>query len=55
MTLAQLINEAMHCGRKFSSSWIPLKLDGQEVEISFTPKRTKDSIGWEINLNIEKR
>lgn len=53
MTLAELIIEAKKVERNFTSAWIPLKLDGHDVEIGFEPKGSYDE-GYVINLRIRK-
>ena len=54
MTLAELITKAELCGRRFSTAYIPLKFDGQDVEISLEPIHSYPD-GWIINLKIEKK
>ena len=54
MTLAELIKHAISVGNQFSTSWIPLKLDGEDVDITFTPEGSNDT-EWVINLKIEKK
>lgn len=53
MTLAELIIEANQVQRKFTTAWIPLKLDGHDVEIGFEPKGSYDE-GYVINMRIRK-
>ena len=53
MTLAELIIEANKVQRNFSTAWIPLKLDGHDVEIKFEPKGSYDE-GYVINMRIRK-
>ena len=53
MTLAELITEANKMQRKFTTAWIPLKLDGHDVEIEFEPKGSYDD-GYVINMRIRK-
>ena len=53
MTLAELIIEATKVQRKFTTAWIPLKLDGHDVEIGFEPKGSYDE-GYVINMRIRK-
>lgn len=53
MTLAELIIEAKKAGRNFTTAWIPLKLDGHDVEIGFDPKGSYDE-GYVINIRIRK-
>lgn len=51
MTLAELITEATKVQREFTTAWIPLKLDGHDVEIGFEPKGSYDE-GYVINMRI---
>ena len=53
MTLAELITEANKVQRSFTTAWIPLKLDGHDVEIGFEPKGSYDK-GYVINMRIRK-
>ena len=54
MTLAELIQDAQRVGDLFTSAWIPLKLDGQDADISFEPEGNNEN-GWVVNLKIEKK
>ena len=54
MTLAELMEAARRVGYPFTTAWIPLKLDGKDVEITFKPEQSEDS-NWIINLKIEKK
>ena len=54
MFLADLIKKAKECSFHFSTGWIPLKYEGQDVEINFAPEGDNDK-GWVINLKIEKK
>lgn len=55
MTLEELIQDAQRVGNLFTSAWIPLKLKGKDVKIKFEPIPTDSTIGWVINLKIEKK
>ena len=52
MTLAELMQKADECQMQFSTAWIPLKLEGRDVTISFHPEGSNDT-GWVINILIE--
>jgi len=52
MTLAELMQKADACQMKFSTAYIPLKLEGRDVEISFVPEGSNEK-GWVINILIE--
>jgi len=54
MVLAELIQKAEYTGKRFSTAWIPLKLDGKDVEIDFEPYGSNQD-GWVINLRITKK
>ena len=54
MTLAELIMKAEQVSRMFNTSWIPLKLNGKDVEIDFDPYGSNQD-GWVINLKIVKK
>ena len=54
MTLADLMYKARQCGDNFNTAWIPLKLNGQDVDISFEPEGSNDT-GWIINIKVEKK
>ena len=54
MTLGRLIRTAEIVGNQFITWDIPLKLDGQDVDISFETIHSYPD-GWIINLKIEKK
>ena len=54
MTLAELIIKAKECNNMFSTAWVPLKLDGQDVDISFEPEGSNYT-GWVVNIKVEKK
>ncbi len=58
MTLAELITNASLLGRQFSSSQIPLRYDGCDVEITFEANTIMDidklHYDWVIDIKIEK-
>ena len=54
MTLAELIQRAGDINKQVSTAWIPLKLDGQNVNITFKLDVDK-TWNYVINLKIEKK
>ena len=52
MTLLQLINRARETGNMFSTWDIPVKLNGNDVDITFTPEGSNET-GYVIRMNIE--
>lgn len=53
MTLTELIMKAEQVGRRFNSSWIPLKLNGKDVEIDLEPNHNDSD--WVVNIRIVKK
>lgn len=54
MTLAALMYEAKNLSMQFSSAAIPIKYEGEDVEIMLVPAEDEKE-GYIINLYIEKK